>query len=85
MDENDIFKGLGTQLDVWASHKDEITKLPPDFKILATSTICDVEAIKHKNKPLYGIQFHPEVHHTPNGPKVFDNFYKVCLEHSNRP
>ncbi|MDD3753326.1 MAG: GMP synthase subunit A [Methanobacterium sp.] len=85
LDENDIFKGLGTQLDVWASHKDEITKLPPDFKILATSTICDVEAIKHKNKPLYGIQFHPEVHHTPNGPKVFDNFYKVCLEHSNRP
>jgi len=80
--ENDIFKGLGPQLDVWASHKDEVTKLPPEFKILASSPICDIEAMKHKDKPLYGIQFHPEVYHTPEGPRVFENFYEVCQNYS---
>lgn len=81
-DENDIFKGLGSKLDVWASHKDEVTKLPPEFKILASSPICDIEAMKHEDKPLYGIQFHPEVYHTPEGPKVFENFNTVCSEYS---
>ncbi|HHY00027.1 MAG TPA: hypothetical protein GX531_01425 [Methanothermobacter sp.] len=63
----------------------EITKLPLDFKILAASTMCDVEAIKHEDKSLYGILFHPEVHHTPKGPEVFDNFNTACLEHFNGP
>lgn len=84
LDENDIFKGMGPQLDVWASHKDEVTKIPPKFTILASSSICDIEAMKHEEKPLYGIQFHPEVHHTPKGPKVFENFYTVCLEYLKR-
>lgn len=79
-DENDIFRGLGPNLDVWASHNDEVSKLPPEFKILASSPICAIEAMKHHDKPLYGIQFHPEVYHTPKGPKVFENFYEVCRE-----
>lgn len=81
LDENDIFKGLGPQLEVWASHKDEVTQLPPEFKVLASSAICDVEAMKHPEKPVYGIQFHPEVYHTPEGPKVFENFYEVCKKY----
>lgn len=80
LDENDIFQGLGETMDVWTSHKDEVKKLPPGFKILATSSICDIEAMKHDNKPIYGIQFHPEVHHTEKGSVVFENFYNVCKE-----
>ncbi|MGZ7159618.1 MAG: GMP synthase subunit A [Methanobacterium sp.] len=77
-DEDDIFKGLGDTMKVWASHKDEVKKLPPQFDILADSSICEIEAMKHENKPLYGIQFHPEVYHTENGPKLFENFFEVC-------
>jgi GMP synthase (glutamine-hydrolysing) len=77
-DENDIFKGLGPMMEVWASHKDEVTKLPPNFNILASSSICEIEAMKHQEKPLYGIQFHPEVQHTKKGPKLLENFYEVC-------
>ena len=82
IDENDIFKGLGNCLKVWASHKDEVIKLPEGFKILANSEICDIEAMKHETKPIYGIQFHPEVYHTENGPKLFENFYDVCKKFS---
>jgi GMP synthase (glutamine-hydrolysing) len=77
-DENDILKGLGPSMEVWTSHKDEVKSLPQGFNILASSPICDIEAMKHLEKPLYGIQFHPEVHHTQNGPQVFENFYRVC-------
>ena len=67
-------------MDVWTSHKDEVRTLPPDFKLLATSSLCDIEAMKHKDKPIYGIQFHPEVHHTKQGHLIFENFYRVCQE-----
>ena len=80
LDENDILKGFGENADVWASHKDEVIKPPENFKILASSSICGVEAMKHDTKPIYGIQFHPEVHHTENGDKIFENFYEVCKE-----
>lgn len=78
IEENDIFKGLGESMRVWASHKDEVKKLPSNFKILANSSICNIEAMKHNEKPLYGIQFHPEVYHTENGPQLLNNFYDVC-------
>lgn len=45
-------------MSVWASHKDEVKKLPDEFDVLATSRICEVEAMKHHDKPVYGIQFH---------------------------
>lgn len=83
LDENDILKGFGESADVWASHKDEVCKPPENFKVLASSSICGVEAMKHETKPIYGIQFHPEVHHTENGGKIFENFYEVCKEFHN--
>ncbi|MGL6297663.1 MAG: GMP synthase subunit A [Methanobacteriaceae archaeon] len=76
--ENDILKGLGPKEKVWASHKDEVISLPDTFDILAKSEICDVEAMKLSEKPIYGVQFHGEVHHTPNGSKIFENFYEIC-------
>lgn len=80
-DENDILKGFGKTAEVWASHKDEVTTPPEHFKVLATSSICGVEAMKHENKPVYGIQFHPEVHHTQNGGLIFENFHEVCKDY----
>jgi len=82
--ENDIFQGLGPTMEVWASHKDEVRTLPEEFEVLATSSICDIEAMKHYKKPLYGIQFHPEVHHTQKGPQLFENFYEVCKKYKDR-
>lgn len=78
MEEDDIFKGIGPKTTVWASHADEVCSLPPDFIKLARSQICEVEAMKHKIKPLYGVQFHPEVSHTARGNDIFRNFFEVC-------
>ena len=76
-DEN-LFKNLAPEMDVWSSHKDEVKTIPEEFEILASSNLCDVESFKHKDKDVYGIQFHPEVHHTPKGSIIFENFYKIC-------
>ena len=65
-------------MDVWTSHKDEVKTLPSNFKSLADSDVCKIEAMKHLDKDIYGIQFHPEVHTTPKGDEVFLNFYEIC-------
>ncbi|MDP3103509.1 MAG: GMP synthase subunit A [Candidatus Methanoperedens sp.] len=76
--EDDILKGLGPKTSVWASHADEVSELPPDFIRLARSHICEIEAMKHKTKPLYGVQWHPEVSHTEKGNELLMNFFEVC-------
>lgn len=81
-DEN-LFKGLAPDIDVWSSHKDEVKTIPEEFEILASSKLCDVESFKHKDKDVYGIQFHPEVHHTPKGEVIFNNFYEICKNRCN--
>lgn len=81
VEENDILKGIGPRTTVWASHADEVCLLPPDFIKLARSKICEVEAMKHKTKPLYGVQFHPEVSHTERGNDIFRNFFEVCRDY----
>lgn len=81
-DEN-LFEGLAPEIDVWSSHKDEVKTIPDEFEILASSNLCDVESFKHKDKDVYGIQFHPEVHHTPKGEVIFNNFYKICKDRCN--
>ncbi len=81
LDEDDILKGLGQKTNVWASHADEVSTLPPDFIRLARSRICEVESMKHRKKPLYGVQWHPEVSHTERGNDIFRNFFEVCLNY----
>ncbi len=76
--EDDIFLGIPKEFNAWASHKDEVKELPKDFIILAHSDICKIEAMKHKSKPIYGVQFHPEVAHTEYGSEILKNFCKVC-------
>ena len=77
--ENDvIFKGIPKKSIVWESHNDEVAVLPKDFELLAESENCKIQAMKHKNKPLYGLQFHPEVEHTEYGEQMFKNFVNIC-------
>jgi GMP synthase (glutamine-hydrolysing) len=75
--ENELLKGVGPTFNAWVSHKDEVSKLPDEFVKLAHSATCEFEAIAHKNFPLYGVQFHPEVEHTPKGPEIFKNFLGI--------
>jgi GMP synthase (glutamine-hydrolysing) len=76
-DEDEILKGVGPKFNAWVSHKDEVSSVPSDFTKLAHSVTCEYEAIAHKNFPLYGVQFHPEVEHTPKGPDIFKNFLRI--------
>jgi len=75
-----LFKGVAKKSIVWESHNDEVTKLPPNFELLAESENCKIQAMKHKNKPFYGLQFHPEVEHTEYGEQIFKNFVKICTK-----
>ena len=64
---------------VWMSHADQVSKLPRDFKVVASSTNSKFTIIENKKKNFYGIQFHPEVTHTENGKKLISNFiFLVC-------
>ena len=81
IEEDDILKGMGPKTRVWASHQDEVSVMPPDFIQLAKSNICEFEAMRHKSKPLYGVQWHPEVSHTEKGTDLLKNFLEVCRHH----
>lgn len=77
-DEDDLFRGLPEEFTAWESHNDEIKDLGDHLIMLATSDNCPVQAFKHKEKRIYGLQFHPEVEHTENGVDIFKNFVSVC-------
>jgi len=78
LEEDDILRGLGQKTTVWASHADEVAIIPESFIHLARSDICEIEAMRHPTKPLYGVQWHPEVSHTKEGEKLLTNFLEVC-------
>jgi GMP synthase (glutamine-hydrolysing) len=74
-----LFDGLGPQLDVWNSHGDEVTALPKGFRTAARTEGCDFAAVEDRQRKLYGLQFHPEVAHTPRGKEILQNFvYHIC-------
>jgi len=77
---DDLFKGLPKHFTIWESHNDEIKELPDIFIPLAHSKDCRFEAIKHKSRPLYGVQFHPEVEHTEHHYEIFANFIEVVKQ-----
>jgi GMP synthase (glutamine-hydrolysing) len=75
----DVEASTGASLDVWMSHGDRITRMPPGFQALATSDNSPLAAIGHLQRRLYGLQFHPEVVHTPQGMEILSAFlYDVC-------
>jgi GMP synthase (glutamine-hydrolysing) len=79
-EHDDILAGYPDKIPVWASHADEVCKLPAGFSLLASSGICDVEAIACPEKRIYGLQWHPEVSHTVDGKRVYENFDTICTE-----
>src|SRR5687767_11214350 len=77
--ENPILKGLPQETTVWMSHGDQVQSLGADFVPLASTPTCPLAAVAHKGRPFYGVQFHPEVTHTPRGDQLFQNFlYEIC-------
>ncbi|NNF43983.1 MAG: glutamine-hydrolyzing GMP synthase [Phycisphaerales bacterium] len=80
-----IAKGEGMLADVprqttvWMSHGDQVHDLDEDFELLASTDTCPSAAVRHKRVPFYGVQFHPEVTHTPHGIDMLRNFiYQIC-------
>jgi len=79
-DHDDILRGYPQKVNVWASHADEVTKVPAGFTLLARSNICGAEAIALPSRHIYGLQWHPEVSHTFEGCRVFENFDRIVGE-----
>jgi len=79
-----ILEGLGDKEQVWMSHGDTVIAPPPDFEALAHTDNCPVAAFRHKTKPIYGLQWHPEVIHTEHGMQMLQNFiFQVCKAQAN--
>ena len=73
-----LFQGLAKKLAVWMSHGDEALELPPGFELMA-KTHYAVAGIQNAAKKWYAVQFHPEVHHTPQGTQILKNFvFQIC-------
>ena len=78
-DADGLFKGVKDRDIVWMSHQDRIFSMPEGFKILAHSDNSPYAAIKKNDCKIYGVQFHPEVHHTRKGKQILKNFlYNIC-------
>ncbi|MDR0869856.1 MAG: glutamine-hydrolyzing GMP synthase [Planctomycetaceae bacterium] len=76
---DNLFADIPAAQQVWMSHADHVVELPPDFELLATSPSSPIGAMKHRAKPIYGVQYHPEVVHSEFGKQVFQNFVKdIC-------
>ena len=80
----DLFEGLEDDMEVWMSHGDKLSNLPESFITIATTTNAPFAGIAHTKKSYYGIQFHPEVTHTPKGTHLLKNFaVNICKATQN--
>jgi len=78
-DTKDLFYGLGPELDVWMSHGDRLERLPPGFVPLGHTENTPFGSAGDRSRKFYGVQFHPEVAHTPRGSEIIHNFlYRIC-------
>ena len=76
-----LFAGFEPQscISVWMSHGDKVGEPPPHYRVTASSTNTPVAAFEHESRPIYGVQFHPEVAHTPRGGEILHNFlFGIC-------
>src|SRR3989338_8453240 len=74
-----FFSGFRSRERVWMSHGDKVQEMPKGFKILAHTKNSHIASMAHLKRKIYGVQFHPEVIHTPKGMQVFKNFlYDIC-------
>jgi GMP synthase (glutamine-hydrolysing) len=77
-DDDPLIGSLAPETRVWASHADEVKRVPDGFVRTGSSDVCDVEAMSDTDRDLYGVQWHPEVAHTEAGEEVFENFLAIC-------
>ncbi len=78
-DASDLLKGIPANTSVWMSHGDQVTDLSTVFEPLASTPTCPFAAVRHRAKRFFGVQFHPEVTHTPHGVDLLRNFlFGVC-------
>ena len=74
-----LLSGLAEQTQVWMSHGDQVSQVSEAFTPLAATDTCPYAAVKHQQLPIYGLQFHPEVTHTPQGNEILANFLiRIC-------
>lgn len=74
-----LFDGLENSISVWMSHGDHVSTPPPNYVVTASTESAPIAAIENIDKRIYGIQFHPEVTHTPQGGQILKNFVdKIC-------
>jgi GMP synthase (glutamine-hydrolysing) len=74
-----LFVTLPSKLQVWNSHGDKLTQMPAGFKSVAVTENSDYASIEHRSKRFFGVQFHPEVAHTPRGAEIISNFvHRIC-------
>ena len=79
IDKNDLFANMPDSTVVWASHGDQVGRPGSDFVRLAETRTCPFAAVRHNKTKFFGVQFHPEVSHTPKGPAILKNFlYDIC-------
>lgn len=76
-DAGGLLKGISPETDVWMSHRDTVVAPPPGFLVSGQTDLCPVAVIHHPSKPIYGVQFHPEVTDTPEGTVLLDNFIQL--------
>jgi len=76
--DHPLFIELPARLRVWASHNDSVVEPPAGWAVLAHSPACAVEAMAHPTRPIWGVQFHPEVEHTEGGQEMFRHFLAAC-------
>ncbi|MBN2332081.1 MAG: glutamine-hydrolyzing GMP synthase [Deltaproteobacteria bacterium] len=74
-----LFEGLAFPQQVWMSHGDKVSRLPSGFTVIGETNNAPIAAISNVSRRLWGVQFHPEVIHTPNGRQILDNFvFSIC-------
>jgi GMP synthase (glutamine-hydrolysing) len=74
-----LLAGLTGDFDAWMSHGDSVDALPPEFEVVARTADCPYAAARHRGRPLYMLQFHPEVAHTRDEGRILNNFvYEIC-------
>jgi GMP synthase (glutamine-hydrolysing) len=75
-----LLSGVPPTSQVWMSHGDRVTRVSPDFTALAATPTCPLAIVKHRQLPVYGVQFHPEVSQTEAGKVILSNFLRhLCL------